>query len=88
MYKRQVHNDAPKVANLNGPRKARAKEPGFNSQPAQMCIRDRVNLRSVGSYGRFEFWFAMIKFATIVAFILAGSALLFSGRVAPQYRCV
>ena len=44
-----------------------------------------VNLRSVGSYGRFEFWFAMIKFATIVAFILAGTALLFSGRVAPQY---
>jgi L-asparagine transporter-like permease len=27
----------------------------------------------------------MIKFATIVAFILAGAALLFSGRVAPQY---
>ena len=44
-----------------------------------------VNLRSVGSYGRFEFWFAMIKFATIMAFILAGTALLFSGRVAPQY---
>jgi L-asparagine transporter-like permease len=44
-----------------------------------------VNLRSVGSFGRFEFWFAMIKFATIVAFILAGAALLFSGRVAPQY---
>jgi L-asparagine transporter-like permease len=33
-----------------------------------------VNLRSVGSFGRFEFWFAMIKFATIVVFILAGSA--------------
>jgi amino acid transporter, AAT family len=44
-----------------------------------------VNLRSVGSYGRFEFWFSMIKFATIVAFILAGAALLFSGRVAQQY---
>jgi AAT family amino acid transporter len=44
-----------------------------------------VNLRSVGSFGRFEFWFSMIKFATIVAFILAGAALLFSGRVAPQY---
>jgi L-asparagine transporter-like permease len=44
-----------------------------------------VNLRSVSSFGRFEFWFAMIKFATIVAFILAGAALLFSGRVAPQY---
>src|ERR1700688_3892334 len=44
-----------------------------------------VNLRSVSSFGRFEFWFAMIKFATIVAFILAGAALLVSGRVAPQY---
>jgi L-asparagine transporter-like permease len=44
-----------------------------------------VNLRSVGSFGRFEFWFSMIKFATIVAFILAGAALLFSGRVVPQY---
>jgi len=44
-----------------------------------------VNLRSVGSYGRFEFWFSMIKFATIVAFILAGAALLSTGHVAPQY---
>jgi L-asparagine transporter-like permease len=44
-----------------------------------------VNLRSVGSFGRFEFWFSMIKLATIVAFILAGAALLLTGRVAPQY---
>jgi len=44
-----------------------------------------VNLRSVGSYGRFEFWFSMIKLATIVAFIVAGAALLASGRVAPQF---
>jgi amino acid transporter, AAT family len=44
-----------------------------------------VNLRSVRSFGRFEFWFAMIKFSTIVAFILAGTALLASGRVTPQY---
>jgi L-asparagine transporter-like permease len=44
-----------------------------------------VNLRSVHAFGRFEFWFSMIKFSTIVAFILAGAALLFSGRVAPQY---
>src|SRR6267154_3305006 len=44
-----------------------------------------VNLRSVSSFGRFEFWFAMIKFATIVAFILAGAALLVSERVTPQY---
>jgi AAT family amino acid transporter len=44
-----------------------------------------VNLRSVGSYGRFEFWFSMIKLATIVAFIVAGAALLLTGRVAPQF---
>ena len=44
-----------------------------------------VNLRSVLAFGRFEFWFAMIKFATIVAFILAGAALLLGGRVIPQY---
>src|SRR6202161_2317304 len=45
-----------------------------------------VNWGSVGSFGRFEFWFAMIKFATIVAFILAGAALMFSGHVTPQYN--
>jgi L-asparagine transporter-like permease len=44
-----------------------------------------VNLRSVGSYGRFEFWFSMIKLVTIVAFIVAGAALLLDGRVAPQF---
>src|ERR1700733_8164667 len=44
-----------------------------------------VNLRSVRSYGRFEFWFSMIKLVTIVAFIVAGAALLASGRVAPQF---
>src|ERR1700735_2661968 len=44
-----------------------------------------VNLRSVLAFGRFEFWFSMIKFATIVAFILAGTSLLVGGRVAPQY---
>jgi amino acid transporter, AAT family len=44
-----------------------------------------VNLRSVSTFGRFEFWFSMIKFATIVAFILAGAALMFSGHITPQY---
>jgi amino acid transporter, AAT family len=44
-----------------------------------------INLRSVGSYGRFEFWFSMIKLTTIVAFIVVGAFLLTSGRVAPQY---
>lgn len=44
-----------------------------------------VNFRGVGSYGRFEFWFAMIKVVTIAAFIVLGAALLITGRVAPQY---
>jgi len=45
-----------------------------------------VNLGSVGSYGRFEFWFSMIKLATIVAFIVIGAALLFAHRVPAQYN--
>jgi len=45
-----------------------------------------INLRNVSSFGRFEFWFSMIKFATIVAFILAGAALLLSRHVTPQYN--
>ena len=33
-----------------------------------------VNARSVGSFGTFEYWFAMIKVAAIVVFIVLGSA--------------
>ena len=44
-----------------------------------------VNLLDVGDYGRFEFWFAMVKVVTIAAFVVLGAALLFTGRVAPQY---
>ena len=44
-----------------------------------------INLRSVGSYGRVEFWLSMIKLATIIVFIVIGAALLLGGRVAPQY---
>ncbi len=44
-----------------------------------------VNLRQVGDYGRFEYWFAMIKVATIVLFIVVGAALLLGGRVDAQY---
>jgi L-asparagine transporter-like permease len=45
-----------------------------------------VNLRSVGSYGRFEFWLSMIKLVTILAFIAIGAWLLLAGRVAAQYN--
>jgi AAT family amino acid transporter len=44
-----------------------------------------VNLRSVGDYGRFEFWFAMIKLATMVTFIIIGGMLLGGERVPAQY---
>ena len=44
-----------------------------------------VNLRSVGDYGRFEYWFAMIKLVTIVGFIVIGAGLLLSRHVAQQY---
>jgi len=45
-----------------------------------------INLRSVGSYGRVEFWLSMIKLTTIVVFIVIGAALLLTGRAAPQYN--
>ena len=44
-----------------------------------------VNLRAVGHYGRLEYWFAMIKLVTVLAFIVIGAGLLLGGRVAPQY---
>jgi AAT family amino acid transporter len=44
-----------------------------------------INLRPVGDYGRFEYWFAMVKLATLVMFIIIGGALLADGRVPAQY---
>jgi L-asparagine transporter-like permease len=44
-----------------------------------------INLRSVGDYGRFEFWFAMVKLATMAMFIVIGGMLLAGGRVPAQY---
>jgi amino acid transporter, AAT family len=35
-----------------------------------------INTRSVGNFGAFEYWFAMIKVATIVIFLILGAALL------------
>jgi len=44
-----------------------------------------VNLRSVGDFGTFEYWFAMIKLVSVMTFIVLGAALLLGGRVAPQF---
>lgn len=44
-----------------------------------------INLRNVGDFGSFEYWFAMIKVVVIVAFIIVGAALLFGGKTEPHY---
>src|ERR1700751_3793717 len=44
-----------------------------------------VNLLGVGTYGRFEFWFAMVKVVTIAAFVILGASLLVGGHVPAQY---
>jgi L-asparagine transporter-like permease len=44
-----------------------------------------INLRTVGDYGRFEYWFAMIKLVTIFAFVVLGAVLLLSRHVPPQF---
>src|SRR6266481_1901529 len=44
-----------------------------------------INLFSVGHYGTFEYWFALLKVVTIFVFIVMGGALLFAGKVHPQY---
>ena len=44
-----------------------------------------VNLWDVGRFGRFEFWFAMIKVAAIALFVVLGAALLLLRRVPVEY---
>jgi L-asparagine transporter-like permease len=44
-----------------------------------------INLFSVGHYGTFEYWFALVKVVTIFVFIVVGAALLVGGKVHPQY---
>jgi amino acid transporter, AAT family len=42
-----------------------------------------VNARTVGSFGWFEYWFAMIKVVTIVLFLILGGALILGVGVKP-----
>jgi L-asparagine transporter-like permease len=44
-----------------------------------------INLRQVGEYGRAEYWMAMVKLVTIIAFVVIGAGLMLAGRVLPQY---
>ncbi len=43
---------------------------------AFMVVFTAINLMGVRNYGEFEFWFAILKVAAIIAFILVGIALL------------
>lgn len=42
-----------------------------------------VNARTVGSFGWFEYWFAMIKVVTIIVFLILGGALILGIGVKP-----
>jgi AAT family amino acid transporter len=44
-----------------------------------------INFFSIGHYGTFEYWFALLKVVTIFVFIVMGAVLLFAGRVPAQY---
>jgi L-asparagine transporter-like permease len=44
-----------------------------------------INLRTVGDFGSFEYWFAMIKVVVIVAFIVIGAGLLLGGKTQAHY---
>lgn len=44
-----------------------------------------INLRSVKAFGEVEYWFAMVKLVTIIAFIAIGAIFLLNGHLAPQY---
>jgi amino acid transporter, AAT family len=59
--------------------------PGFLWVVAFSVVLFLLNIRSVGDYGRSEYWFAMVKVVTIAAFVLLGAALLLSGKVHQQF---
>lgn len=49
-----------------------------------MVVFTVINLAGVRNFGEFEFWFAILKVAAIVVFLLIGSALLFGWLPAVQ----
>jgi L-asparagine transporter-like permease len=60
--------------------------PGLVWVAAYASILLFINLQTVGEFGRFEYWFAMVKVVTIAAFVLAGTWLLAGGKATPQYQ--
>jgi amino acid transporter, AAT family len=59
--------------------------PSFVWAVAFSLVLFLLNIRSVGDYGRSEYWFAMVKVVAIAAFVVLGAGLLLSGRVPQQF---
>ena len=53
---------------------------------AGVVIVASANLAAVKYYGEFEFWFALIKVATIVVMLVIGGGMIFFGTVTPVSR--
>jgi L-asparagine transporter-like permease len=47
-----------------------------------------INLRTVGDYGEFEYWFAMIKLLAMLVFVVLGATLLLRRQVSVQYTAI
>ena len=54
------------------------------SAAAFFVIINAINLTNVKVFGEMEFWFAIIKVIAVVAMIIFGGWLLFSGNGGPQ----
>ncbi len=58
--------------------------PTWASAAAFFVIINAINLTNVKVFGEMEFWFAIIKVIAVVAMIIFGGWLLFSGNGGPQ----
>lgn len=58
--------------------------PTWASAAAFFVVINAINLTNVKVFGEMEFWFAIIKVVAVVAMILFGGWLLFSGSAGPQ----
>lgn len=59
-------------------------DPHRASAAAFFVIINAINLTNVKVFGEMEFWFAIIKVIAVVAMIIFGGWLLFSGNGGPQ----
>lgn len=58
--------------------------PTWVSAAVFFVVINAINLTNVKVFGEMEFWFAIIKVIAVVAMIIFGAWLLFSGNGGPQ----